>query len=114
MAEHSRRNFLRGAGVAAAGVTAAAVIPAGAAMATASPAEDDTPTGDASTDSLVVYVKDAKSGRVSVMSGDREVVVTSDPRVILFWTRRRSRCWWAGKCSLECPWHGPPCKPHSQ
>ncbi len=76
MAEHSRRNFLRGAGVAAAGVTAAAMIPAGAALATGSSASDDTPADDASTDTLVVYVKDAKSGRVSVMSGDREVVVT--------------------------------------
>ena len=76
MSEHSRRNFLRGAGVAAAGVTAAAVLPAGAALASGGKSTDDAPAADASTQALVVHVKDAKAGQLSVLSGDREVVVT--------------------------------------
>jgi hypothetical protein len=76
MSEHSRRNFLRGAGVAAAGVTAAAVLPAGAALASGGTSAEDAPAADASTQALVVHVKDAKAGQLSVLSGDREVVVT--------------------------------------
>ena len=74
MSDHSRRTFLVGAGVAAA-ATAAAVVPGGAALA-AGGAASSGPEGEANTDTLVAYVKDAKSGRISVMSGDREVVVT--------------------------------------
>jgi hypothetical protein len=34
------------------------------------------PQGDAATGEVVVYVRDAGSGEITVMSGDREVVVT--------------------------------------
>jgi hypothetical protein len=77
MSEHSRRNFLRGAGVAAAGVTAAAVLPAGSALASGGKSADEAPTADAATEALVVHVKDAKTGQLSVLSGHREVVVTN-------------------------------------
>jgi hypothetical protein len=77
MSELSRRTFLRGVGVSAAAVTATAAIPATARAATRKPETGDDPAAaDAVTDSLVVYVKDARVGEISVMSGDREVVVT--------------------------------------
>ncbi len=69
MAESSRRNFLilAGAGAAAAGV--AATLPAGAAGATPS-------TGNATAAGpLLAYVKDARSGELTLMVGEREVVV---------------------------------------
>ncbi len=79
MTDASRRTFLRGAGVVAGAATATALIPGGSALAsrpTAGPAEPESPSGDASTETLVAYVKDARSGQISVLSGDREVVVT--------------------------------------
>jgi hypothetical protein len=75
MTDHTRRTFLRGAGVAAAAVTATAVVPGGTALAAGGDAPSDA-GGEASTDTLVAYVKDARAGRISLLSGDREVVVT--------------------------------------
>jgi hypothetical protein len=76
MTEQSRRTFLRGAGVAAATVAAASVVPAVAVAATRAAGDANHIPSEAKTDSLVAYVKDAKSGEISVMSGDREVLVT--------------------------------------
>ena len=75
MTDQSRRTFLRGAGVVAGAATAPALNPASGAFA-ARPSDDEPQQGEANTDTLVAYVKDAKSGQISVLSGDREVVVT--------------------------------------
>jgi hypothetical protein len=74
MAEHSRRSFLVGAGAGAVAVTAVAVAPS-AMAATKTSVPTDAPEADASTGTLVAYVKDAASGEITVMSGDREIVV---------------------------------------
>jgi hypothetical protein len=71
MPGHSRRTFLRGAGAAAA-VTATGVGAGAALVATG----DAAAGGDTKGGSLVAYVQDARSGRISVMSGEREVLVT--------------------------------------
>ena len=78
MAGHSRRSFLRGAGVTAVVATASAIIPSAALAATGHPGktEDDAAHGDATTGAVVAYVKDSKTGEIRVMSGDREVVIT--------------------------------------
>lgn len=83
MSEHTRRVFLHGAGVTAAAVTAAAVVPSAAMAAIRPPntSHQDTSTTDAAaidaaTTSVIVYVQDSTKGRISVMSGDREVIVT--------------------------------------
>jgi len=80
MNDQSRRTFLRGAGVVAGAATATALIPAGSALASRPNADtsepDDAAQGEATTGSLVAYVKDARTGQISVLSGDREVVVT--------------------------------------
>jgi hypothetical protein len=77
MAGHSRRSFLRGAGVTAAVATASVIVPSAAMAATGHPSktEDDRAQGDAITGTVVAYVKDSKTGEISVMSGDREVVI---------------------------------------
>jgi len=72
MAGHSRRDFIRGAGVTAAAATVAVMIP-GVANAASASADDGGPTPEGA---VVAYVKDAKTGTVTVMSGDREVSVT--------------------------------------
>jgi hypothetical protein len=76
MADTTRRTFLRGAGMTAAAAAAVtAVGPASSVLASATAGEpDDAP--DASTERLVAYVSDAKTGRISVLAGDRETVVT--------------------------------------
>jgi hypothetical protein len=76
MADTTRRTFLRGAGLTAAAAAAATVVgPTTAALASAGSGEtDDAP--DASTERLVAYVSDARTGRISVLAGDRETVVT--------------------------------------
>jgi hypothetical protein len=75
MSDVSRRRFLQGVGASAAVVGVAAVAPtAVAAASTTHRAGDADP--DATTGALVAYVEDASTGRISVMSGDREVVVT--------------------------------------
>jgi hypothetical protein len=72
MSDVSRRTFLAGVGATAAAVTAGAVLPEAALAAT----RDAGPEGDASTSTLVVHVKNAATGELTVLSGDREVTVT--------------------------------------
>ena len=73
MTDHSRRTVLAGAGVAATAVTVTALAP-GAALAAAPTDHDDVgPTPDAT---LVAYVRDARTGHITIMSGDREIEVT--------------------------------------
>jgi hypothetical protein len=73
MAGNSRRDFIRGAGVTAAAATVAVMIPGVASAASASETDDGEPTPEGA---VVAYVKDAKTGTVTVMSGEREVSVT--------------------------------------
>jgi len=77
MTQHSRRTFLITTGVAAtsAGAVTSGALPAAAA---ATPSPDAASDAGLSADrrSVVAYVSDAASGQVTVMSGDREVVVT--------------------------------------
>jgi len=69
MSESTRRGFL---GIAGAGAVAAGT----AVVAPAAAADPDTkaPAGSAK-DRVVAYVSDARKGEVSIMSGEREVVV---------------------------------------
>ena len=69
MSDPSRRGFLILTGVGAAAATAAAVAPA----AFASGGEDT--SSSAAGGPLVAYVSNMKTGEVSVMMGEREVVV---------------------------------------
>jgi hypothetical protein len=73
MAEHSRRAFIRGAGVTAAAATVAVMVPGVASAASKSEVDDGTPAPDGS---VVAFVKDAKAGSITVMRGEREVQVT--------------------------------------
>jgi hypothetical protein len=75
MSNTSRRRFLgvAGAGAAAAGVSVA--VP-GAASAAVTPR-----SGVAGREPVVAYVEDAPSGRVTLMVGEREVVV-HDPDLV--------------------------------
>jgi Rieske Fe-S protein len=84
MEESTRRGFLIMAGVGAAAATAGAVVATSTTATTtatttaaAAPAEADTPAAGA----LVAYVEDVRTGRVSVMAGETEVVV-SDPDLV--------------------------------
>jgi FlaG/FlaF family flagellin (archaellin) len=74
--DHSRRGFLAAVGAGAAGVAGAAVLGG------ATSADAKTPTAQPATtvpadanEPLVAYVRDAHSGEVAVMVGEREVVV---------------------------------------
>jgi hypothetical protein len=73
MAEHSRRAFIRGAGVTAAAATVAVMVPGVASAASKSEADDGSPAPEGS---VVAFVKDAKAGSITVMRGEREVQVT--------------------------------------
>jgi hypothetical protein len=73
MAEHSRRAFIRGAGVTAAAATVAVMVPGVASAASASDTDDGSPTPDGP---IIAYVQDAATGSVTVMRGEREVQVT--------------------------------------
>jgi Rieske Fe-S protein len=68
MSDSSRRGFLILAGAGAAAVGAAAVAPA----ASASCETDDVGQAEGA---LVAYVSDLRRGEVSVMKGEREVVI---------------------------------------
>jgi hypothetical protein len=70
MTDHSRRTFLAGAGVAATAVTVTALTP------TAALAAAPSDSGPVSSASLVAYVRDARSGHITIMSGDREIQIT--------------------------------------
>ena len=67
MAEHSRRHFLKFAGVAAG---AAAVVPA--LGMTGADAESSAPAHDGA---FVAWVKDPKAGEIAVLVGERELTV---------------------------------------
>lgn len=77
MAGHSRRSFLRGVGVTAVVATATVIAPTAAMAATGDSRKtgNEASPADARTGTVVIYIKDAKSGEIRVMSGDREVVV---------------------------------------
>lgn len=73
MAEHSRRDFIRGAGATAAAATVAVMVPGVASAASKSEKDDGSP---APAGSVVAFVKDANAGTITVMRGEREVQVT--------------------------------------
>jgi hypothetical protein len=76
MSDHSRRTFLTGTGAAALG--AVALTTAGSAAATAAPTDDAERSASSATshEPVVAYVTDVTAGRITVMRGDDEVVVT--------------------------------------
>ena len=90
MEQPNRRKFLIIAG-AGAGATAVGVAAAKAGL-----AGSDAPSGStaaaipAGAQPLVAYVEDARSGRVSVMTGDAEAVV-HDPELVARLTRATGR-----------------------
>jgi hypothetical protein len=67
--DRSRRGFLALAGAGAAGVAAAAALGPGTAEA------ESTAVPKAATKPLVAYVRNARTGEVAVLEGEREVVV---------------------------------------
>jgi hypothetical protein len=73
MTDHSRRTFLAGAGVAATAVTVTALTPGLAAAATP---EIHSESGSTPAASLVAYVRDGRTGHITIMSGDREIEIT--------------------------------------
>jgi hypothetical protein len=73
MSDHSRRTFLTGTGTAALG--AVALTTAGPAAAKGAPTQDSEPSAS-SHEPVVAYVTDVRAGRITVMRGDDEVVVT--------------------------------------
>jgi hypothetical protein len=77
MTDTTRRGFLAVAGVGAAGVAAAAVVGSGSNSATepetTTKAGTELPAG--ASGSLVAYVNDVRDGHVSVLVGEREVVI---------------------------------------
>lgn len=84
MSESTRRGFLIMAGAGAA-ATAGAVVVASTGSASAAPAdtatENDTALPATASGPLVAYVQNTRSGQVSVMVGETEVVV-SDPALV--------------------------------
>jgi hypothetical protein len=74
MSEHSRRTFLRGAGVSAAAVTVAAVLPSG--IASAATTDGTESSAPATTKPVVAYVTDPSAGKITVLHGEKEIVVT--------------------------------------
>jgi hypothetical protein len=76
MSDHSRRTFLTGTGAAALG--AVALTTAGPGAATTAAADGATPaaSGTMSHEPVVAYVTDLSAGRITVMRGDDEVIVT--------------------------------------
>ena len=74
MSEASRRTFLVAAGAGAAALGVASIAPAAADAAT--PKGSNTPTGLPSGEPLVAYVSNARSGELTLLVGEREVLVT--------------------------------------
>ena len=72
MTLHSRRNFLRTASVGAAAAGIAVAVPTTAASATPS---EGASTGPLHTGPFVAWIKNARSGEISVLVGEHEVVV---------------------------------------
>jgi hypothetical protein len=82
MEEPTRRGFLILAGIGAAAATAGAAVAATATTLTDGSGDDSADAGTpAAAGTLVAYVEDARTGRVSVMVGETEVVV-SDPDLV--------------------------------
>lgn len=81
MTSSNRRAFFKTAGVGAAAVGVAALVRptttmAGAAAPTTGIAAAEASSAPAATGSMVAYIEDASSGRISVMVEGREVTVT--------------------------------------
>ena len=74
MSEASRRTFLVAAGAGAAALGVASVSPAAAAGATTKGSSE--PTGLPKGEPLVAYVSNASSGELTLLVGEREVLVT--------------------------------------
>jgi hypothetical protein len=73
MAESSRRTFLVAAGVGAAAVGVATVSPAAAAAATTK--GSSTPAALPPGEPLVAYVSDAATGELTLLVGEREILI---------------------------------------
>lgn len=73
MSDGTRRAFMKNSAAAAAGLTAIGAL-GGTAQAIAKP-NDDAEAPDAPKGSVVAYVRDAKSGEISLMAGERNVIV---------------------------------------
>lgn len=77
MSEYSRRTFLIGTGAGVATGVGATALAAPALAAPAWPAAKAAPAGHVSDEApLVAYVRDVAAGEISLMTGDREVVIT--------------------------------------
>jgi hypothetical protein len=72
MSDTTRRGFVKGSAAAAAGATVLGSLVAEPADAALSPAEAEAATRSGA---VVAYVRDAGSGEIALMSGDREVNV---------------------------------------
>lgn len=75
MNDATRRTFLVAAGAGAAAVSVAAIAPGAASAASA--VEPKAPSGPLSGEPLVAYVRDASTGELTVMVGEREVQITN-------------------------------------
>jgi hypothetical protein len=75
MSDHSRRTFLTGTGAAALGAVALTTAGPAAAKAATEAAESGASSAS-SLEPVVAYVTDVTAGRITVMRGDDEVVVT--------------------------------------
>jgi hypothetical protein len=75
MSDTSRRGFLAIAGVGAAGVAAASVVGASSASAAEPHATEASTLPHGASGSIVAYVSDVHDGELSVMVGERAVVV---------------------------------------
>ena len=76
MSDHSRRTFLTATGAAALGAVALAAGGRAAAKAAPTEAAASGASSAASHEPVVAYVTDVTAGRITVMRGDDEVVVT--------------------------------------
>ena len=72
----SRRSFLLGAGAGATALTAAALASGSAAAAATRADADSADDASAPDGAVVAFVRDAKSGRVTLMTDGHEVVIT--------------------------------------
>jgi hypothetical protein len=72
MTDHSRRTFLKHASIGAAAVGATTAIPAINSSAQAAPERDE--AGPAYHGPFTVWIKDARTGEIAVLVGEREVV----------------------------------------
>jgi hypothetical protein len=69
MSESTRRAFVKNSAVAAAGMTAVGALTAETAQALA------TPQDESSRGSVVAYVRDARTGEISLMAGERNITI---------------------------------------